>query len=95
MRHRSLAAKHGFNGVWLNKTCITRTFLLRLAMCSFTTGKYAFILPKGSMIVWRYGASCDTANEVGLTVLGVRDVPFPDQCLYPALLLHACMRVQP
>ena len=35
-----------------------RTFLFRLEMCSLIIGKYAFILPRGSMIVVRYGASC-------------------------------------
>lgn len=35
------------------------TFLFRFAIWSLITGKYAFIFPSGSMIVVRYGASCD------------------------------------
>ena len=37
-----------------------QTLCARLLMCSFTTGKMAFILPRGSITVVRYGASCST-----------------------------------
>lgn len=44
------------------------TFLLRFAICSLMIGKYETILPIGSMIVARYGASYSSPCRVGARV---------------------------